>query len=67
MQTGNVERFDASRGFPFFMMDVADDDRHPSIDAMEDTDAATCMDARRVSFSIGQGPKGSQTANIRML
>ncbi|CAM3485773.1 CSD domain-containing protein [Bordetella sputigena] len=67
MQTDIGSRGDAGKGHGFIMPGAGGSDRYAEYSAIEGPGAAMPVDPWKVTFSIGQGPKGPQTANIRML
>ncbi|OZI26438.1 hypothetical protein CAL26_03675 [Bordetella genomosp. 9] len=58
---------DAGYGHGFIMPAGDGGDLYAEYSAAEKRVAATPDEPRKITFSIGQGPKGPQTANIRML
>lgn len=67
MQTDIGSQCDAGNGPGFIMPGADGSDLYAEYSAIEGTAGAMPEDPRKVTFSIGQGPKGPQTANIRML
>ncbi|ARP80162.1 hypothetical protein CAL12_04505 [Bordetella genomosp. 8] len=67
MQTHIASQRDAGCGHGFIMPAGDGGDLYAEYSAAESVVAAMPDEPRKITFSIGQGPKGPQTANIRML
>ena len=68
MATGIVKWFNDSKGFGFIRPDDgADgvDDLFAHFSAIDMDGFKTLKEGQRVSFEVGQGPKGKQALNIR--
>jgi len=65
-ETGTVKWFNASKGYGFIgREDGPDVFVHYS--AIESDGYRTLQEGQRVEFSIEQGPKGLQAANVRII
>ena len=62
---GTVKWFNDSKGFGFIRPDDGTDDLFAHFSAIDMDGFKTLKEGQRVSFEIGQGPKGKQALNIR--
>jgi CspA family cold shock protein len=65
MATGIVKWFNDSKGFGFIKPDDLSEDLFAHFSAIEMDGFKTLKEGQRVSFEVGQGPKGKQALNIR--
>lgn len=65
MATGIVKWFNDSKGFGFIRPEDGSEDLFAHFSAIEMDGFKTLKEGQRVSFEVGQGPKGKQALNIR--
>ena len=67
-QTGTVKWFNDSKGFGFIAPDDGGKDLFAHFRDIQSTGGHRSLaDNARVQFDVGQGPKGPQATNIRVL
>ena len=66
-QTGIVKWFNEGKGFGFIAPDDGGKDLFAHFKEIQGTGFKTLAEGQKVSFEVGQGPKGPQAANIRPL
>jgi CspA family cold shock protein len=67
MATGTVKWFNADKGFGFITPDDGSADVFAHFSAISSGGFRTLEENQRVSFTINQGPKGPQAADIQSL
>jgi CspA family cold shock protein len=67
MQTGIVKWFNSDKGYGFIMPESGGKDLFAHSSEIEGGGATALVENQRVSFEIGQGAKGPQATNIRVL
>jgi cold shock protein len=65
MATGIVKWFNDGKGFGFIRPEDGSDDLFAHFSAIDMDGFKTLKEGQRVSFEVGQGPKGKQALNIR--
>jgi cold shock protein len=65
MATGIVKWFNDSKGFGFIHPEDGSEDLFAHFSAIDMDGFKTLKEGQRVSFEVGQGPKGKQALNIR--
>jgi CspA family cold shock protein len=66
-QTGIVKWFNEGKGFGFIAPDDGGKDLFAHFKEIQGSGFKTLAEGQKVSFEVGQGPKGPQAANIRPL
>jgi CspA family cold shock protein len=67
MAQGTVKWFNAEKGFGFITPDGGGGDVFVHHTAIQAQGFRSLDEAQRVSFDIGQGPKGPQASNVQKL
>ncbi|MDO4248728.1 MAG: cold-shock protein [Neisseria sp.] len=67
MQYGSVKWFNESKGFGFITPETGGKDLFAHFSAIESDGFRTLKENQRVSFIPGDGPKGPQALNIKVL
>ena len=67
MATGTVKWFNADKGFGFIAPDDGSADVFVHFSAIEATGYRTLEENQKVEYSVTQGPKGPQAAQVRMV
>ncbi|EDP58607.1 cold-shock protein [Vibrio sp. AND4] len=62
--TGSVKWFNESKGFGFLTQDNGGADVFVHFQAIVSEGFKTLVEGQKVSFSVEQGPKGLQAANV---
>jgi cold shock protein len=65
MAIGIVKWFNDSKGFGFIRPEDGSEDLFAHFSAIDMDGFKTLKEGQRVSFEVGQGPKGKQALNIR--
>jgi CspA family cold shock protein len=63
-QQGTVKWFNAEKGFGFITPDGGGPDLFVHHTAIQSTGFRSLDEKQRVSFEVGQGPKGPQATNV---
>lgn len=64
MATGTVKWFNESKGFGFISQDSGGDDVFVHFSAIQGSGFKTLTEGQKVTFEIGQGPKGPSASNV---
>jgi len=64
MATGTVKWFNESKGFGFISQDSGGDDVFVHFSAIQGGGFKTLTEGQKVSFDVGQGPKGPSASNV---
>ncbi len=64
MATGTVKWFNESKGFGFISQDSGGDDVFVHFSAIQGSGFKTLTEGQKVTFEIGQGPKGPSANNV---
>ncbi|MFI9200142.1 cold-shock protein [Streptomyces sp. NPDC053048] len=64
MATGTVKWFNADKGFGFIQQDDGGPDLFVHFSAIQGTGFKELQENQRVSYDVGQGPKGPQAENV---
>ncbi len=64
MATGTVKWFNESKGFGFISQDSGGDDVFVHFSAIQGGGFKTLAEGQKVTFEIGQGPKGPSASNV---
>lgn len=64
-QTGTVKWFNDAKGFGFITPDTGGADLFAHFQDIQSSGFKSLKENQRVSFEIGEGPKGSKATNIR--
>ncbi|GAA1812632.1 cold-shock protein [Planosporangium flavigriseum] len=67
MALGTVKWFNAEKGFGFIVPDDSGDDLFAHFSAIAGNGYRSLEENQRVEFEIGQGRKGPQAENIRVI
>jgi CspA family cold shock protein len=67
MAVGTVKWFNADKGFGFIAPDEGGDDIFAHFSAISSNGFRTLEENQRVEFEVGQGRKGPQAENIRVI
>ncbi|MGC9666373.1 cold-shock protein [Planosporangium sp. 12N6] len=67
MAVGTVKWFNAEKGFGFIAPDEGGDDIFAHFSAIQSNGFRTLEENQRVEFEVGQGRKGPQAENIRVI
>lgn len=67
MAQGTVKWFNADKGFGFIAPDDGSADVFVHFSAIEATGYRTLEENQKVEYSVTQGPKGPQAAQVRMV
>ncbi|OZI30832.1 cold-shock protein [Bordetella genomosp. 10] len=67
METGIVKWFNSDKGYGFIMPESGGKDLFAHSSEIEGNGASALVENQRVSFDVGQGAKGPQATNIRIL
>ncbi|OZI70708.1 cold-shock protein [Bordetella genomosp. 12] len=67
MATGIVKWFNAEKGYGFILPDDAGKDLFAHYSEIRSEGYKTLQENQRVSFEIGEGPKGPSAKNIMIL
>lgn len=65
MATGTVKWFNESKGFGFIAQDDGGADVFVHFSAIEGTGFKTLTEGQKVTFNLGDGPKGPQASNVQ--
>ena len=65
MATGTVKWFNDAKGFGFITPDEGGEDLFAHFSSVQTQGFKTLKEGQKVSFDVGQGPKGKQASNIR--
>ena len=65
MPTGRVKWFSDAKGFGFITPDDGSEELFAHFSEIKTEGFKTLLENQKVSFDIGQGPKGKQAANIQ--
>jgi len=65
METGTVKWFNDAKGFGFIASDAGGDDLFAHFSEIRVEGFKTLQENQKVSFSVTNGPKGSQASNIQ--
>ena len=65
MATGTVKWFNAVKGFGFIIMEGGEKDLFVHHTAIEGTGFKTLAENQKVEFTVVEGPKGPQAANVQ--
>lgn len=65
MATGTVKWFNTDKGFGFISPDEGGDDLFAHFTAIAGTGRRDLTEGEKVSYDVGQGPKGPQATNIQ--
>lgn len=63
-QTGTVKWFNDAKGFGFITPDGSNEDLFAHFSAIQMDGFKTLKEGQKVSFELGEGPKGKQALNI---
>jgi CspA family cold shock protein len=66
-ETGTVKWFDARKRYGFIQRDSGGDDVFVHANGLADQYARSLEDGERVSFIVGQGPKGPAAEEVKRL
>nr|WP_198983887.1 cold-shock protein [Herbaspirillum sp. ASV7] len=66
-QTGVVKWFNDAKGFGFIKPDAGGDDLFAHFQDIQSTGFRSLAEDQRVSFEIGNGPKGAKATNIKVI
>ena len=66
-ETGTVKWFDARKRYGFIQRDNGGDDVFVHANGMADQYARSLEDGEKVSFIVGQGPKGPAAEEVRRI
>ncbi len=64
MATGTVKWFNESKGFGFISQDSGGDDVFVHFSAIQGGGFKTLAEGQKVTFEVGQGPKGPSASNV---
>ncbi len=64
MATGTVKWFNESKGFGFISQDSGGDDVFVHFSAIQGGGFKTLAEGQKVTFDVGQGPKGPSASNV---
>ncbi len=64
MATGTVKWFNESKGFGFISQDSGGDDVFVHFSAIQGGGFKTLTEGQKVTFDVGQGPKGPSASNV---
>ncbi|GAB2550700.1 cold-shock protein [Nocardia sp. NPDC059240] len=67
MSQGSVKWFNGEKGFGFIAQDNGDPDVFVHFSAISGSGFKSLEEGQRVEFEIGQGQKGPQAQNVRVI
>ncbi|MGW4248064.1 cold-shock protein [Nocardia sp. NPDC004722] len=67
MSQGSVKWFNGEKGFGFIAQDNGDADVFVHFSAIQGSGFKSLEEGQRVEFEIGQGQKGPQAQNVRVI
>ncbi len=65
MATGTVKWFNDSKGYGFITPEDGGEDLFAHFSAINMSGFKTLKEGQKVSFEVGQGPKGPSASNVR--
>jgi CspA family cold shock protein len=67
MATGVVKWFNDEKGFGFITPDEGGQDAFVHFSAIQGDGFRTLVEGARVEYDLGEGPKGPQATNVRVI
>jgi len=67
MATGTVKWFNADKGYGFITPDEGDKDLFVHFSAIQGSGYRTLAEGAKVEYELGEGAKGPQATNVRVI